>query len=1374
MESGDRASEEVTDESQTTSRLGLRSAAASLILVGIAFVQNPGLLVADTKFDLAVAPMHFLSRALHLWDPEAAFGQLQNQAYGYLWPMGPFFVLGSFLQLDGWVVQRLWMALVMIVAFIGTAKVARALGARSDLACLVAGFAYALSPRMLSTLGPISIEAWPSALAPWVLLPLIRGSREGSPRRMALLSAVAVAMVGGVNAAATFAVLPLGILWLLTRSAGPRKRSLLLWWPLFTAMGTLWWLVPLFLMGAYSPPFLDFIETSSVTTFPTNPFDALRGTSDWVPYLDTTWQGGFEVLTTGYLALNSGILLMLGLVGVMQRSNPHRQFLVIALVAGLLMVSMGHQGQVEGWFAHATSGQLDAALSPLRNVHKFDPLIRLPMVLGLAWLVETALASLRASGRSLLPGPAITPVAVIALALIALLGSALPAVSGRLTTTRPVFDTPGYWQETAAWLDRQKGDDIALLAPGSGFGSYLWGEPRDEPQQWLAESRWGVRNAIPLAPPGNIRMLDGFEARLAQGRPSSGLAPYLRRAGVRFLVVRNDLRPSSDVPEPVLVHQALGASPDIEHVRSFGPEVGGAAYLNDGEATLVVNDGWQSRWPAVEIYEVQGASSAVTAQRLPVVVGGPEDLLDLADAGVLEEEPTQLAADTPEDRRPGGPVILTDGPPDRERFFGRVHDGYSAVITPGDRRRSGNPVADYPLAGGDRWLTTSRLTGAASISASSSASDSNAGGGARPGEQPLAAVDDDPATSWVSGGGAHGGGAWWQVDLETPESISEVDVTLAEDGGRTRVRVVTEAGTSEQLTLEPGTAATVPVPPGQTSWIRVEDASGGRRPISLAEVVWGGREVSRQLVLPELPSSWGKPSQVHLRALRDYRTGCAAVDGDVRCGEERFHPSEERTGFDRVVTLPSEAAFDASVTAVPRVGLDLLVRLQQGLPVNITGSSTAVPDVRASALAAIDGDRGTTWTATQTDTRPQLNLNWIGKRTLRTIRIATDRSAPARRPTVVRLTWPGGSRTVALDKKGRGRYRPIRTDSLAVRVTDAARASSVGRDGERSRLPVGIGELRLPQLGLVPAPPSRSAHVWNCGSGPTVVVNGVPVKTRLRASVADLTTMRPVPADLCGTGPVRMTSGENIVQVRASRMAEPVAVRLGSSVGSFPVPAAGVEFDGPVTRRIHPEPGGSVVALRENTNAGWEATQNGRTLEPLVVDGWQQAWRTDGSSAQIGARYLPDRAYRGGLLVGGLLFLLLFALVALPKRWWGRGDLPPVAPARVPAVAMYTLGLAASGLLAGWAGVALFVGMAAVGAVRSWRDHAAFPWLTAGLLMASSTAYFVRPWGSSEGWAGTVAWPSYLVVAAVSASVVVVADRPGRFRNRMAGSSTNR
>ena len=124
------------------------------------------------------------------------------------------------------------------------------------------------------------------------------------------------------------------------------------------------------------------------------------------------------------------------------------------------------------------------------------------------------------------------------------------------------------------------------------------------------------------------------------------------------MVVRNDLRPADDVPVPVLVHQALDASPGIEKVADFGPRLGGRTRVETDEGTsMVVEDGWRAAYPAVEVYEVAGARSAVSAADPPVVVGGPESLLDLLDAGLLGDEPTVLAADAAEDAE--GRLLLT-------------------------------------------------------------------------------------------------------------------------------------------------------------------------------------------------------------------------------------------------------------------------------------------------------------------------------------------------------------------------------------------------------------------------------------------------------------------------------------------------------------------------------------------------------------------------------------------------------------------------------------------------------------------------------------------------------------------------------------------
>ena len=156
-------------------------AAAALILT---FAQSPGQISPDTKLDLTANPLRFLARAFNLWNSELPFGQAQNQAYGYLFPHGAFFLAGDVLGLPGWVTQRLWWALLLVVGFWGLLRVAEALGIGSPTSRVIAAVAFALSPRVLTTLGAISSETLPMMLAPWVLLPVILALRGDGPVRV--------------------------------------------------------------------------------------------------------------------------------------------------------------------------------------------------------------------------------------------------------------------------------------------------------------------------------------------------------------------------------------------------------------------------------------------------------------------------------------------------------------------------------------------------------------------------------------------------------------------------------------------------------------------------------------------------------------------------------------------------------------------------------------------------------------------------------------------------------------------------------------------------------------------------------------------------------------------------------------------------------------------------------------------------------------------------------------------------------------------------------------------------------------------------------------------------------------------------------------
>ncbi|MCU1593046.1 MAG: hypothetical protein JWO12_438, partial [Frankiales bacterium] len=965
-------------------------------LFALALKQAPYQLVGDTKLDLTIDPARFLSHALHLWDPSGDFGQTQNQSYGYLFPMGPFFLLGHAVGLPDWVVQRLWWGLLLSLAFLGMVKLAERLEIGSPFSRVIGGLAFALSPRVLSTLGPISVEALPYCLSPWVLIPLVTGSREGSTRRAAARSAFAVFCMGAVNAAAVLAALPPAILWLLTRARGPRRSSLLGWWFACLALATLWWVVPLVLLGKYSPPFLDYIENSSITTSVTSLVEALRGTSDWVAYVSgphgATWPLGLALLISGTAILYSVLVLAAGLVGLTRRDLPERQWLILCLLLGVAAVTAGHTGDFTGLFAGTERDLLDGALAPFRNVHKFDVVLRIPIVLGLVHLAAARPSPVR-----------FLPMAVKAAAIAAVVGAALPVLTTGLAPRHPFDEIPGYWKQTASWLDQHQLEGSALLLPGSAFPEYLWGSTNDEPLQVLSHSRWAVRGAVPLTPGGTIRYLDAIEQRLATGTPSIGLADDLARAGIHYLVVRNDLAYGAALASrPLLVHEAIVGSPGIQRVQSFGGLVGG------GNLSGYVDEGLEVSYPAVEVYEVQRQTPVAALSRLSDAVrvaGGPESLLPLDDRFLLKGRPAVLEADVPKALR-DAPSLLTDGLKRREVFFGGAqNESTSPTLTQSDPYRVKARAHDYVLPGENGKQTVARLIGARSVEASSSASDPDAFGGARGEHLPTAAVDADPLSSWRSNIGKDVAKASWSLRFDTPREVSGLTVRFdASTGGKevTQVRITTDQASVVLPVAAPSEAVAVTGLKGRTATLTISVAATkgtGFGYLGLADVRLPDLQVTRTL---DTPLGHGTPV-IALDAEEGARPASYQLLTDNLCSSTiaRFGPETSR--LDRTLHLEGRGSYTAFAVAVPVAGEALDALLDAGTGVTVTASSSALLSPAARPGTVVDGDLGTGWRAAAGDKDPSLTLTWPTPQVITGLRVQANAALAGARAKRVRV-----------------------------------------------------------------------------------------------------------------------------------------------------------------------------------------------------------------------------------------------------------------------------------------------------------------------------------------------------------------------------------
>ncbi|ETZ49371.1 alpha-(1-_3)-arabinofuranosyltransferase [Mycobacterium avium] len=1386
------------------------------IALALTFAQSPGRISPDTKLDLTANPLRFLARATNLWNSELPFGQAQNQAYGYLFPHGTFFLIGHALGVPGWITQRLWWALLLTVGFWGLLRVAEALGIGSPGSRVIAAAAFALSPRVLTTLGSISSETLPMMLAPWVLLPTILALRATGPRSVRALAAqagVAVALMGAVNAIATVAGCLPAVIWWACHRPNRLWWRYTGWWLVALVLATLWWVVGLVMLRAISPPFLDFIESSGVTTQWSSLVEMLRGTDSWTPYVAPTATAGAPLVTGSAAVLGTCLVAAAGLAGLAGPTMPARGRLVTMLLVGVVLMAAGYSGGLGSPAAHAVQAFLDAGGAPLRNVHKLGSVIRIPIVLGVAQLL----------GRIPLPGSAPKSlwlsafahperdkrVATAVVVLTALMVSTSLAWTGRLTPPGTFTAIPPYWQQTADWLTQHNTGSPTpgrvLVAPGAPFATQVWGTSHDEPLQVLGASPWGVRDSIPLTPPQTIRALDSVQRLFAAGRPSLGLADTLARQGISYVVVRNDLDPdTSRSARPILVHRAVDGSPGLHKVAQFGAPVGPGTV-----AGFVADSGLRPRYPAVEVYRVDAGGDAgtpyfVDTDRMARIDGGPEVLLRLDERRrLLGQPPLGPALLTADARAAGLPlpagagVTVTDTPVARETDYGRVDQHSSAIRAPGDARHTYNRVPDYPVPGADPVLgawTGGRIT------VSSSASDSTAMPDVAPATSPAAAIDGDPATAWVSNSLQSAVGQWMQIDFDHPVTNAALTLTPSATAVGAQVRrilIETATGSTTLRFDQPGKPLAAALPYGETPWLRITaagtddgspgvqfgitdltvtqyDASGFAHPVDLRHTVRvpgpsPGSPITRWELGPELP---GRP-------------GCARAPDSVRCAPSMELAPEEPVTFSRTLTVPAPTSVTPTVWVRPRQGPKLADLITEPNTTVTHGDSDTV-DVLGSAYAATDDDPATAWTAPQRvvqhKTPPTLTLTLPRPTQVAGVRLVPSRAALPAHPTMVAVNLGDGPQVTAV-KPGQAQTIPLKP-----RVTDTVTISLLDWEDVIDRNALGFDQLKPPGLAEVaalgadgnPIAPAdagrnRAREVSvGCERGPVIAVAGRFVHTAIHTTVGALLDDQPVAAVPCERDPIALPAGEQELLISpgaqfvvdGAELSTPAAAEAAQ-----PVRVASWRGWGPDHREVAAGASNTsrILVIPESINPGWVArTGSGARLTPIAVNGWQQGWLVPaGAPGVITLSFASNSLYRAGLAVGLALLPVLALLACWRTRKRGTQD-PPARPWR-PGVWAAVPALAAGAVIAGAAGVAVLgaaLGLRYALGARRWARLGMAG--SAGGLILAGAALSRQPWRSVDGYAGHAGYVQLLALislAALTASVVAVPRRRGGARH---------
>ncbi len=1277
----------------------IRGRAVEAALAALAFLlalwQRPGWTLTDTKIDLHVDPAGFLGDVLSAWSDTGDLGHVQGGQYGgYAFPMAPFFALGHALGAAPWLVQRLWLGLVLALAAWGAARLAAVL-AGGTWERAVAGLLYLLNPYVVIFVNRTSVTLLAYAALPWLMLCTWRGLR--APRSWAWPAAFALIVTaagGGVNAAVLAWVL-LGPILLALYEARWRALWSFGWrTAVATAVVSAWWIAPLLVQGRYGVDFLAFTEQPGTIWSTTSLSESLRLMGYWVSYLGVGYSGTLRPYfgDGGVLLFKTPVVLATLLVPALAVAGlawTHRRryapFCLLLLLVGLLVMSAGFPEGTPLRRGVTFAYNHVAALQFLRTTHKAGPLVALAIsLLGGMAAAEAArrVAAWRARHRDA-AATRLAPVAAVlaGVALVAL--SVWPLVRGRAVEDSLTFKrVPAAWEAAARHVDAAGGR--AIVMPGQLYANYDWGGTVDALLPAIAKTPVAARFAVPYADLRATDLLWTTDALVQQRRALPGqLGSLLSLMGARTIVTgADDNRALSGAVPAADAADSVGGAPAPGGVNTGWGEVAARPHAAGTLRSPI-------RLPQVRAEDNQAALPLVRVQAdaPPVVVdGGADALAGLAGLGALQGG--SIAAGAPF----AGQATPRPAVPSKSRFVfapdasaATIRRSPEVVIADGNRRRvfvvsrlvqnhgatlaAGDPISEdaavlTPFAAADSQ-TVAVLGGVASIRAPFSP-----GFPQFPEHRPFAALDGDRATYWESDRALEPDRHWLEVGFTTPRDVPYVDLEPYNDH-LCRVLAVEIAG--RRFDVHDGVNR-LPLHLRGVRSLRVQVASVRRAP-GVRKRAGGIRDLS----IPGVKATEAlRPPVVAERALagRDLSgTGLTYLfqrtTGDDPFSRDRWHGpataglvrdrSDGETGLERVFSPP--AARDWKVDGWVNVAADAPdSALDRLVGVDGTFDSSARFQGRPAwrASSAFDGTP-VPWIGSWMEGHKTW-LEWTTPRE-ETVRTFTLAALPrVREPREIRLTAAADGVVATVGAGGRVTLpRPVRGRTFRLEILRASFPEGTSGQDRQARA-VGIAEISGAGIPRVRVPRRGELRARCAAAG---AVGARELRLRVIASVAALDAGAPLRARGCGT--VALAAGETRLSMPAATFA-PYLIRLRSAA---PGPEASAPMPGRVVAQGRAGRGsrsGIRLALNapawlvygEAFNRGWRASCDGRDLgAPQPADGYAMAWRVSKSCRHVELGFAPNRIVKAAGAISAAAALVLAALVF--AGWRRRARAAPAA-----------------------------------------------------------------------------------------------------------------